>query len=1660
MGSLASLDGGHRGNDDADSLAECMHLEASLGAWPKPRSAKDAQFASKHQAFLGVVLSDNGEELWTATETNSSGGIAITGYKRRRNGSQLHWAPSHSFASITGTIRDSQANKVHLHVLTATHSIAVVCGTGTVFVLPTGEGSATPLRLYLDHYSTQKSATVVRQMRRDDSPTPVDMLTHVRFHSTRRCIILEHYAISPGPCAARGKVIIEASLQAVWDTCLSRKIGHSVPPSLLMDCAWTVTSSQQGGARMSGARHGAHVESGMLVALDTVFLRISPPPQRRLQEDTAGVHKDRWVTSVLDLPVIAAPLPSLQEHHGLTGYGSGDSIPDFQPPESPIATHQAVQPRRQSRAESAVSSQGSQQGGGPQRGLAHGTQSSLASSMLARFFGSSVSAAVRLGSPSPSTVGLPPPHDSAASAFSGRMSGLHSRQVANGSVDGLAKPPRRTSRRRLWILPLATSSSAADSAAAPATPVQMGQFLVVSPPFVIAVDALGQPDPRHAMLDIAASFRGTHLEGSSLMMLDAAVLADKLVIATQSWLLIYEWVNTAQRDGISSAPEAARHQLELVQHIMLTSASFASRSGAIALLSGPRCNNFAVYGPLRVSLYSPQVPAKRALRLVRRGDMARALQLLQAKLLSSRQRPDSHHWLQRVVGLSVAQCLRQDKWLWALRFFALADLATLHPAQLLSAILPALFAVDTQGERTVEAHALLAAAKECVQATVQQHCTEQHSAVRSMFEEVMDGPPAAPLMEIVSAQTDFGLSMRHRRSPSVFSASPSPTPGSMRESRAGASQYSEAKAACSAMACMLAEVLEAHSDGASGATPGQERFPRLLQALCAAGEIYPDLEGGLPGQLGYVRDGTAAAVGSTAAPPAKSAHARKMSQASFMGLHAVNGASAVVQGLDYLDWCKAAQIWLLQLAGDRKQLEAVCWLPGLWGELDGRCLQRSELGNALGEYVADVLRDSNEARAAGLLLRAIGAPEKALDAWMGEYDAQCSQIGLRSGVLHTSMAAAPVSVPLQDCQTLEEHVVAAATLARAPVVHFLPSSLGTVPRASQTPEPGQHSLPSVHAHARSPGESTALCMSAQQLCAASRTLLLAANAAECMCDSTAVPEFTDDLISWLLRMPSQCALAVLLARPDLSLDEVFSPNHALWCSRSDGTTARQSPTGAQRSLAFDIPDSNPGSPLDSDGQRAFAEQSDPGQLWLQIRYLSTVLRGRHSAEEPSLVNGRDNGMADASNKHKLWTLYLSQALRLALVAAEGHWEEPQHGFCMHDRYGPQILVKGFAITEEWMAPEFIHALWHPGACDRTVELLLPLRPVLISPVRPKRAASSGSVAAESAAAGGLEAEPSMADTAPFLQPDPTASLTLIPEAEASTAEFSEQERESAMPTAASPAEVLFFEALAAAPTAALMHVRHMFEELHPDLSTCSLRVKQVYVAVLERQGAADDLKLAVNVLAGRSSAVEMAEPLLQDLTAAVAFVTKHSHRIYLQGKPISDDRCLSLWEELLCCCAGAQRVLVQYFYSQVVSPGNFIVGAERDSLLRLSDSVGVGSDGSDASELLLKEAAPALSSLMTGARGQSNVLILQRAMHQQCKMAAARALVAVEDSYVKWNEGPTSMDVMTDPESIIMHVSNPQRNKRHLPPAGKACSPLLAMFMMSMYSYRIPGNCR
>lgn len=126
----------------------------SIHAW-------DLLAAYRYVWLRAAVLSDNGEQLWTATETNSSGGIAITGYKRRRHGSHAQWCITHSLASIVGVPREAHSRRVHLHILVATHSIAAVCCTGVVFVVPTEEGSASPLRISLVSSQALRSAVDV-----------------------------------------------------------------------------------------------------------------------------------------------------------------------------------------------------------------------------------------------------------------------------------------------------------------------------------------------------------------------------------------------------------------------------------------------------------------------------------------------------------------------------------------------------------------------------------------------------------------------------------------------------------------------------------------------------------------------------------------------------------------------------------------------------------------------------------------------------------------------------------------------------------------------------------------------------------------------------------------------------------------------------------------------------------------------------------------------------------------------------------------------------------------------------------------------------------------------------------------------------------------------------------------------------------------------------------------------------------------------------------------------------------------------------------------------------------------------------------------------------------------------------------------------------------
>ena len=128
--------------------------------------------------------------------------------------------------------------------------------------------------------------------------------------------------------------------------------------------------------------------------------------------------------------------------------------------------------------------------------------------------------------PPPSSVGdssaaAAPPHAS-PSTLSSTISALYPR-VHRGS-SALPPPPPRGF---LKILPL------------PATRAASAQrFLVVAPPFAIAVDGAGQPDAARAVLDVQDSLRDTPLGSQSVTIVDAAVAHTKLFVAVPSWLLM------------------------------------------------------------------------------------------------------------------------------------------------------------------------------------------------------------------------------------------------------------------------------------------------------------------------------------------------------------------------------------------------------------------------------------------------------------------------------------------------------------------------------------------------------------------------------------------------------------------------------------------------------------------------------------------------------------------------------------------------------------------------------------------------------------------------------------------------------------------------------------------------------------------------------------------------------------------------------------------------------------------------------------------------------------------------------------------------------------------------------------------------------------------
>ena len=223
------------------------------------------------------------------------------------------------------------------------------------------------------------------------------------------------------------------------------------------------------------------------------------------------------------------------------------------------------------------------------------------------------------------------------------------------------------------------------------------------------------------------------------------------------------------------------------------------------------------------------------------------------------------------------------------------------------------------------------------------------------------------------------------------------------------------------------------------------------------------------------------------------------------------------------------------------------------------------------------------------------------------------------------------------------------------------------------------------------------------MAAASSALLLAASASECMCDCTAVPSFDDSLISWLLRMPVQCSLAVLLSRPDIAFEDVFSPYHALrGLDVTSGGPSLDTRAGTAEPV---LPDAS--GALELGGEDSEDDSSEPdctavdcSQLWLQVRYFRARIAAAQSVESTECQNtqGCDEmrGQQQASATERFWGMYLTQLLKLLLKSEAFAAVPVAESGSKHVLYGSQTLQSGFSVEQPWMSGQFIRSLRSTG----------------------------------------------------------------------------------------------------------------------------------------------------------------------------------------------------------------------------------------------------------------------------------------------------------------------------------------------------------------------------
>jgi hypothetical protein len=123
----------------------------------------------------------------------------------------------------------------------------------------------------------------------------------------------------------------------------------------------------------------------------------------------------------------------------------------------------------------------------------------------------------------------------------------------------------------------------------------------------------------------------------------------------------YEW------SGIVPRGATGARRLELAQFVLLSPPSYGtSRGHPTRLLGGPHAARALAFGPDKLSVLVPLAPAAQAMRCLKRGDVDAVLAMARKAVhdggggggSGARLAPA---WLQPVVGLAVAECLKQAR---------------------------------------------------------------------------------------------------------------------------------------------------------------------------------------------------------------------------------------------------------------------------------------------------------------------------------------------------------------------------------------------------------------------------------------------------------------------------------------------------------------------------------------------------------------------------------------------------------------------------------------------------------------------------------------------------------------------------------------------------------------------------------------------------------------------------------------------------------------------------------------------------------------------------------------------------------------------------------------------------------------------------------------